>query len=147
MSKIELFTIGFSKKTAEEFFDRLRKAGVKNVIDIRLKNTSHLAGFTKHENLPYFLREIISCSYKHMPILAPTAEILNGYKKREIDWSEYERRFSELIRKRRIEEEVSREDIDHACLLCSESTSVKCHRRLVAEYLQEKLGGIQIVHL
>ena len=147
MSKNTLFTIGFTKKNAETFFTKLRSAGVKTIIDIRLNNVSQLAGFAKRDDLIFFLKELCSCGYKHMPNLAPTKEILDAYKKKEIDWNEYVNRFSKLIIERKIENEIQDEELDNACLLCSEPTPEHCHRRLIAEYLKEKFGGIEIQHL
>ncbi len=90
MPKIELLTIGFTKKKANEFFPLLEKAGVQRVVDIRLNNVSQLAGFSKRDDLEYFLKEIKQIDYIHRPELAPTPEILNNYKKRKGDWKEYE---------------------------------------------------------
>jgi uncharacterized protein (DUF488 family) len=147
MSQNKLFTIGFTKKNAQTFFSKLRKAGVTKLIDIRLNNVSQLAGFAKRDDLIYFLREICDCDYRYMPIFAPTAEILDAYKKKQIDWEEYVRRFSKLIRERKIENKISAEELNNACLLCSEPTPEKCHRRLVADYFKEKFDGIEIKHL
>lgn len=147
MSENTLFTIGFTKKNAETFFTKLRSAGVKTIIDIRLNNVSQLAGFAKRDDLIFFLKELCNCGYKHMPNFAPTKEILDAYKKKEIDWNEYVNRFSKLIIERKIENEIQDEELDNACLLCSEPTPEHCHRRLVAEYLKEKFGGIKIQHL
>jgi uncharacterized protein (DUF488 family) len=147
MEKIRLYTIGFAKKGAQSFFEQLRKRKVKRVIDIRLNNTSQLAGFTKRDDLRYFLRLINGIDYIHRPEWAPTREILDNYKKKKVDWVEYERDFLALISQRKIEQALSREMLDRACLLCSEDMPDHCHRRLVAEYLQKKLGDIEIIHL
>src|ERR1017187_9087792 len=118
---MKLFTIGFTKKSAETFFTRLKNAGVKRLIDVRLNNVSQLAGFTKKEDLRYFTKAICGIDYLHLPELAPTAEILDPYKKqKDGDWAVYERQFLDLMRSRRIEDSVSRETLDGACLLCSE---------------------------
>ena len=147
MTISKLYTIGFKEKSAEEFFTKLQRAGIKKVLDIRLSNTSQLAGFSKRNHLPYFLRELCNIDYKHMPLLAPTEEILANYKKGEIDWSAYERQFKGLIERRKIENLTTCDELNDACLLCSEPTPERCHRRLVAEYLKKKLGAIEIVHL
>lgn len=147
MSHIKLFTIGFTKKNAEVFFTKLKKADVKRIIDIRLNNVSQLAGFAKKDDLVYFLKELCGCGYRHDPLLAPTKDILDDYKKKMIDWPKYVTRFNKLISDRKIETIVDREELDGACLLCSEPTADQCHRRLVAEYLKEKLGNIEIKHL
>lgn len=144
---IKIFTVGYSKKTAEDFFQLLIQANIRLLIDVRLHNQSQLAGFTKKNDLPYFLQKICSCSYEHIPQWAPTKDILDDYKKKHITWQEYTERFLALIAEREIERESQLLDLDHACLLCSESKSEKCHRRLVAKYLQEKLGNLTIIHL
>ena len=142
-----LFTIGFAKKSAREFFEVLRKAGVRKVVDIRLNNVSQLAGFTKKRDLAYFLEVIGGIGYEHRPELAPTKEILDGYKKRRLTWAEYEEQFRALIAERQAETLISPGDLDHACLLCSEPKADKCHRRLVAEYLRCKWGNVEVRHL
>ncbi len=147
MSKKTLYTIGFTKQNAETFFTKLKKAEVKKLIDIRLNNVSQLAGFAKRNDLIYFLKELCDCSYIHHPNFAPTKEILDAYKKKQIDWDEYVRRFSKLMKNREIENQITAEELDNSCLLCSEPTPEQCHRRLVAEYFKEKLGDIEIKHL
>ena len=147
MREIRLFTIGFTKKTAETFFIKLSKAGVKRVIDIRLNNVSQLAGFAKRDDLRYFLKTICNIDYIHKPDFAPTKDILEVYKKNKGDWSVYEKRFLVLLAERKPEENISRDMLDGGCLLCSEDKSDNCHRRLVAEYLSEKWGNIEIIHL
>ena len=147
MHKIKLFTIGFTKKTAEAFFTRLSKADVKRLIDIRLNNVSQLAGFAKRDDLRYFLKTICNIDYIHKPELAPTRDILEEYKKNKGDWSVYEKRFMVLLSERKPEESISRDMFDNGCLLCSEDKPDNCHRRLVAEYLSEKWGNMEVIHL
>jgi uncharacterized protein (DUF488 family) len=144
---MKLFTIGFTKSSAESFFGRLRRAGVRRLVDVRLNNVSQLAGFAKRDDLRYFLSAICGIDYAHDPQLAPTQEMLDAYKKARGDWSEYERRFVDLIATRQIESTLNRDAIADACLLCSEDKPHHCHRRLVAEYLREKWGEVEIVHL
>ncbi len=146
-SETIIFTIGFAGKSASEFFSKLRDSGVKLVVDVRLNNVSQLAGFTKKPDLEYFLEVIANIRYIHLPDLAPTKDILNAYRKKEIDWEEYERRFSLLIQERSIEKIVTPEQMNMACLLCSEPTADNCHRRLVAEYLQQKWENVKVRHL
>jgi len=145
--KVKLYTIGFTKKTAEQFFTKLKKASVTRVLDVRLNNSSQLAGFAKKDDLQYFLRAIDGIGYQHCPELAPTQDILTAYKKEKGDWNVYEPKFLDLIRARRIEEIVPKELVDGGCFLCSEDKPHHCHRRLVAEYLAEKWGNVEIVHL
>jgi uncharacterized protein (DUF488 family) len=144
---MKLFTIGFTKKTAEQFFLRLQQAGVRRVVDVRLNNTSQIAGFAKARDLKYFLRAIAGIDYIHLPEWAPTQDILDDFKKSKGAWIEYERRFRELMAQRRIEESASKTLLDGDCLLCSEHIPAQCHRRLVAEYLQARRGDLEIVHL
>jgi uncharacterized protein (DUF488 family) len=142
-----IYTIGFTKKSARTFFSKLKQSGVKRLIDVRLNNVSQLAGFTKKDDLLYFLDVICQMEYLHIPALAPTQDILDAYKKQKGDWSVYEDRFLTLMRERRIEESISRETMDDSCLLCSEDLPDHCHRRLVAEYLRNKWGDIEIRHI
>jgi uncharacterized protein (DUF488 family) len=145
---VEIYTIGFTKKSAEQFFGALRKAGIKRLIDIRLNNSSQLAGFTKQDDLAFFLREICEAEYMHELILAPTKEILEGYKQGKITWEEYERRFKILISERRVEAFINKNLFNvGTVLLCSEPNADKCHRRLVAEYLKDKWGDVRVIHL
>lgn len=116
-------------------------------MDVRLNNVSQLAGFAKRDDLAYFLREIAGMSYRHEPELAPTQELLDEYKKRGGDWGAYQESFLALMRDRRIEETIGKELFDSSVLLCSEDKPHNCHRRLVAEYLSEHWGGIEIRHL
>ena len=145
--KIELFTIGFTQTTARDFFTSLKIAGVKRVVDVRLNNNSQLAGFSKKEDLAYFLKEIAGIEYVHLPDLAPTQDILDAYKKNKGDWGIYERAFLTLMTQREIEKRVQPDILQHGCLLCSEHLPHHCHRRLVAEYLNAKWGGIKTKHL
>ncbi|BAY32598.1 hypothetical protein NIES2107_44870 [Nostoc carneum NIES-2107] len=146
-NSINLFTIGFTQKTAQQFFDTLVKSGVKRVVDTRLNNISQLAGFTKRGDLEYFLRKIGDIEYVHILDMAPTKDILDDYKKNKGDWETYESKFLALMRDRQIEQKVSPQLLDGSCLLCSEAKPHHCHRRLVAEYLRDKWGNITISHL
>lgn len=147
MDRVKLYTIGFTRKTAEEFFTKLRDAGVKRVVDVRLNNTSQLAGFSKRDDLIFFLREIVGIDYVHVPDLAPTQEILDAFKKHKGSWTVYEQEFLALMEKRRIDETLAHEIADQGCLLCSEHKPHHCHRRLVAEYLERKWGAVETTHL
>ncbi|MBI4876854.1 MAG: DUF488 domain-containing protein [Acidobacteria bacterium] len=145
---MKIFTIGFTKKSAEAFFAGLRKAGVRRLVDVRLNNVSQLAGFSKRDDLRYFTRAICGIDYVHLPELAPTPDILDPYKRQKRgDWALYERQFLDLMRSRRVEETVSPDLLDSGCLLCSEEKPDHCHRRLVAEYLKEKWGAVEIEHI
>jgi uncharacterized protein (DUF488 family) len=144
---MNLFTIGFTKTSAESFFTRLRNAGVKKVIDVRRNNISQLAGFAKRDDLRFFLSSICNIDYAQQPAFAPTQEMLDAYKKQRGDWSIYEKQFLELMANRHIEQTVPPQALEGACLLCSEDKPHHCHRRLVAEYLKQKWGDMQITHL
>ncbi|MER9395606.1 MULTISPECIES: DUF488 domain-containing protein [unclassified Mesorhizobium] len=148
MEKVSVSTIGFTKSNAENFFERLLKAGVKRVVDVRLHNTSQLAAFAKADDLAYFLKKIGGIQYVHQPLLAPTDNILKAYKKEKGDWSVYQERFLHLMAERKIEQRLKPEMLAGACLLCSEATPHHCHRRLVCEYLNDKWGdALSVRHL
>ena len=140
-------TLGFTKKSAEKFFTLLRNSGARRLIDVRLNNVSQLAGFAKRQDLEYFLREICGMEYLHLPILAPTQTLLDTYRKQGEGWPVYERNFLDLLREREIDRAVLPEQIDGSVLLCSEDQPHHCHRRLVAEYLRDAWGGLEITHL
>ena len=146
---MKVYTIGFTKKSAEFFFESLKNSGAKRLVDVRLNNKSQLAGFAKRDDLCYFLRELrgVNLEYIHVPDLAPTQEMLRDYRQRKMSWDTYERKFLELMHERRIEETVPKVVLEDSCLLCSEHTPDRCHRRLVVEYLQERWGGIEVDHL
>lgn len=141
-----IYTIGFTKKTAKHFFELLIANKIKRVIDIRLNNSSQLAGFAKGNDLDFFLKKIADIEYIHIPYLAPTKEILDAYKKNIIKWSDYELRYAELMKKRNITDYILQKGKlfwAGSCLLCSEDTPEKCHRRLVAEMISKQFGDIK----
>ena len=145
---MEIYTIGFTRKTAAEFFETLKRAGIRRLIDVRLHNSSQLAGFTKQGDLEYFLAEICGIDYRHEPLLAPTQEMLDAYRKRKGSWDDYERAFLELMERRRIHERIPPDLFrEPTVLLCSEPTATHCHRRLVVEFLQSKWGEVNAIHL
>ena len=145
---MEIYTIGFTQTTAERFFSRLADAHVERLLDVRLNNSSQLAGFAKAKDLPYFLRELVGATYEHEPLLAPTQELLDEYKKRKGDWGSYERRFLDLMAERQIECALSPAEFEMpTALLCSEATAENCHRRLVCEYLADHWSDVRPVHL
>ena len=144
---MKVFTIGFTKKNARRFFELLRASGTSRVVDVRLNNVSQLAGFAKKDDLAFFLKEIGGIDYVHLPALAPTQEMLDDYKKQKGDWKTYETKFLDLMKQRRIEETIPKEVVADGCLLCSEDKPHHCHRRLVAEYLKQQWGGLDINHL
>ena len=143
---MKIYTIGFTKTSAEGFFTRLMKSGAKKLVDVRLNNISQLAGFAKRDDLRYFTKQICGLGYEHVPKLAPTQDILDEYKKNGGAWDVYENKFLDLMAKRHIED-IDRQQLDGGCLLCSEDKPHHCHRRLVAEYLRNKWSDVEIVHL
>lgn len=146
---MEICTIGFTQTTAEHFFRRLADAGVERLLDVRLNNSSQLAGFAKAKDLPYLLGELVGASYEHEPLLAPTPELLAAYKKRKGDWATYATEFLALMERRRIHEKLIPADFElrRTALLCSEATPEQCHRRLVCEYLAERWPNVVVTHL
>ena len=138
-------TIGFTRTSAENFFRRLTEAGVRKVVDVRLHNSSQLAGFAKAGDLGYFLTAIGGIDYAHEPLLAPTEAMLRTYRQEKGGWAAYEERFLALMAERRIESRLTPGSLDGACLLCSEATPDHCHRRLVVDYLNRRWGGSLIV--
>jgi uncharacterized protein (DUF488 family) len=145
---MEIYTIGFTQTTAESFFGRLKDAGVARLLDVRLNNSSQLAGFAKAKDLPYFLRELVGAGYEHEPLLAPTQEIFDAYKKQGGSWQDYETAFLALLQQRRVEEALDRAGFDApTALLCSEASAEHCHRRLVCEYLAARWPNVRAVHL
>jgi uncharacterized protein (DUF488 family) len=145
---MEIYTIGFTQKSAEEFFEILRQTGIKCLIDVRLHNQSQLAGFAKQNDLKYFLWELCGADYRHEPGLAPSEDILEDYRHKKIAWEEYQQRFLQLLEERDVAGCLSREIFEvPTVLLCSEPQADHCHRRLAAEYLQKVWDDVVIQHL
>jgi len=145
---MDIYTIGFTQKNAEKFFNFLRIYGIKTLIDVRLNNVSQLAGFAKKDDLKFFLKELCGANYFHAPDLAPTKDILNAYKKGSMSWEIYEDKFLNLMAKRNIEKTIKPELLDYGCLLCSEHEPHFCHRRLVVEYLNDHSNlDLKVKHL
>ena len=145
---MEIYSIGFTKKSAGEFFGALKTAGIERLLDVRLNNTSQLAGFAKQSDLKYFLEQICGAAYEREPLLAPTQEILDAFKKQKGSWESYTEAYLALIRLRRVESAISQERFKRrTVLLCSEASAEHCHRRLALEYLQQHWSGVRIIHL
>jgi uncharacterized protein (DUF488 family) len=144
---VTTYTIGFARKPAKDFFELLRESGAMRVIDVRLNNASQLAGYTKRGDLSFFLAELCDMDYIHELRLAPRKPMLDAYRKRGVTWEEYEQSFVDLMAERRVEQTLPRELLEDAVLLCSEATARHCHRRLVAEYLADHWGDMEIAHL
>ena len=145
---MKLFTIGFTQRNAENFFGDVIQSGTRKVVDVRLNNVSQLAGFSKRDDLKYFLKSLGGIEYIHLPVLAPTKDILDEYKKKKGSWNIYEDKFMDLMESRKIESKITPNELENSCLLCSEFEAHHCHRRLVAEYLNRKWDlNIDIHHL
>ena len=144
-----LYTIGFTKKSAEQFFGLIRDNHVEVLADIRLNNRSQLAGFAKGDDLEFFLRELCACDYRYCPEYAPTKEILSAYQKKELDWVGYTTQYTTLMEQRGKYREFPQKFTSYrsVCLLCSEPTPEKCHRRLLAELIAGSVDGVEIRHL
>jgi len=145
--KIHLYTIGFTKKSAEQFFSLLLNNGVKRLVDIRINNSSQLAGFAKGADLQYFARAIGNMDYVYMEDFAPTKELLSDYQNKRVDWNEYQKIYHHLLKERNIAEKYSIRDFDGSCFLCSEDTPDHCHRRLLVEFFKAKNKNVEILHL
>ena len=146
---ITLFTIGFTKKSAEKFFSLLNQAGVRKIVDIRLNNSSQLAGFAKGDDLRYFAKKICGAEYLHILDFAPTKELLKSYQDKETTWDEYVSVYRDLLEKRGVKSRYSIDAFDQACFLCTEDLPTNCHRRLLVEYFEEVFPDkdIKIIHL
>ena len=144
---IKLFTIGFTKKKAQSFFELLKCNRVKNIVDTRLNNKSQLSGFAKADDLKFFAKEIANINYEHQLDFAPTKELLSKYRKNEITWNEYETEYLNLLDMRKLKRKFDIEKLHENCLLCSEHSAEKCHRRLLAEYFKQVNTNVEIIHL
>jgi uncharacterized protein (DUF488 family) len=143
-----IYTIGFTKKTAKQFFSMISANAIKILLDIRLNNVSQLAGFSKGNDLKYFLSEICGCDYSHCLEFAPTREIMENYKSKKISWNEYEKQYTTLIKNRgSVKGFFEKYKYENVCLLCSEPTAENCHRRLLAEMISEEHPQVMIKHL
>lgn len=145
---MEIYTTGFTKKSARQFFWALSDHRIRRLVDVRANNTSQLSVFAKRDDLEFFLDELVGAEYLHEPRLAPTPDLLKSYRSGELTWSEYERHFLDLMEERQIASQISPELFAvPTVLLCSEPTADKCHRRLVVEYLADHWGGLEAVHI
>lgn len=145
-----IYTIGFGKKNAEQFFGLLKKNQVQLLVDVRLNNRSQLAGFTKDGDIQFFLKEICGIEYAHALDLAPEKELLSGYQAKQITWTDYVDTFTKLMESRGTYKQFINRfgTYDRVCFLCSEPTPEKCHRRLIAEMIaKDNPNTIQVVHL
>ena len=146
---MKIYTIGFTQKSAQDFFELLKNNNVDIVIDIRLNNASQLAGFAKGKDLKYFLNKICDCEYDHNVLFAPTKDLLDAYRNKKITWVDYERDFSKIMSERSIVNDFKNKykKYKNVCLLCTEPTPNQCHRRLVAEFIKNSLNDVEIVHI
>ena len=144
---IKLYTIGFTGKSAEKFLNLLKEAEVEKIIDTRINNVSQLSGFAKGTDLKFFAKEIGKMSYEHEIDFAPTKDLLADYRSKKITWQEYEKEYLNLLDLRKIKSKIEIKKLHKNCLLCSEHTAEKCHRRLLAEYLQQSFNDVEVIHL
>lgn len=145
---ITLYTIGFTKKSAEQFFELLKENKVKKLVDVRISNSSQLAGFAKGKDLAYFIKQICGIPYEHITDFAPSKELLDKWHKQEVSWAEYETIYTSMLKERDILRRYGIKQFDSTCFLCSEDTPEQCHRRLLAEYLKKhSTEEVKIVHL
>lgn len=144
---IKIYTIGFAAKPAQKFFELLEDNHVRKIIDTRISNKSQLSGFAKGKDLQFFARRLANIDYEHQLQFAPTKELLSRYRKKEISWPEYTEAYLHLLDTRNIRGIINEESLHRCCLLCSEHSPEKCHRRLLAEYLQAGRPDIEIIHL
>ena len=149
---MKIYTIGFTKKSAEVFFETLRKADAQTLVDVRLNNKSQLAGFAKGSDLEYFLKEICNIDYRYEEQFAPTKDLLDRWHKQTVSWEDYTSEYRDILQKRKAEKifEVRYKDAGNVCFLCAEPTPENCHRRLLAEYLKEHFpdpDAVEIIHL
>lgn len=146
-SKIKIFTIGFSKKTASQFFSILKQAQVIKLIDIRLNNNSQFCGFTKSRDLPFFLRLILNADYEIIEDFMPPANLLSAYRNQEITFQKYKKEYKKTLKKRDILDRYDLNQFTNCCFLCSEAESKNCHRRLLVDFFKEHHSDIKIIHL
>jgi uncharacterized protein (DUF488 family) len=144
---IKLYTIGFTGKSAEQFFTLLQNSKVQRLVDTRINNVSQLAGYAKAADLAFFTKTIAHADYMHNIDFAPTKDLLADYRNKKLTWTAYENEYFNLLDRRKIANKINIEELHQNCLLCSEHTPEKCHRRLLAEFLQQRFGGIDVVHL
>ncbi len=145
---ITLYTIGFTKKSAEKFFELLKKNGVKQLVDIRISNNSQLAGFAKGKDLAYFAQQICGIRYKHIVDFAPSKDLLDRWHKKTVTWDEYVSEYTSMLKSRVIIQKYGIQQFDGSCFLCSEETPENCHRRLLVEYMAKaSTEDVHIIHL
>lgn len=145
---MDVYSIGFTHKTARGFFDTLKANRIERLLDVRLSNTSQLAGFTKQSDLEYFLKEICGAEYVHEPLLAPSEDLFRAYRKEHGSWDALASGYLKLLKARRVESVLKPADFKRrTVLLCSEATPDQCHRRLALEYLQKHWADLKIHHL
>ena len=144
---MNLFTIGFTGKSAEKFFGLLESSTAAKLIDIRINRTSQLAGFAKEQDLRFFLPKLAGMQYQVWEDLAPTKELLASYRDKEIVWGEFSQKYQDLIRDRGVLEKSAQADFDNAVLLCSENEPEKCHRTLLAELVTGQFPEFRVINL
>jgi uncharacterized protein YeaO (DUF488 family) len=143
----KLYTIGFTGKSAEQFFSLLKESKASRLIDIRINRTSQLAGFAKEQDLKFLVPELTNMDYVVREELAPTKDLLASYRKKEIAWDEFAENYQHLLKNRLVHNAFSLEDFSNSILLCSEKEPEKCHRTLLANALIEQFPSLEIINL
>jgi uncharacterized protein (DUF488 family) len=144
---VQVYTIGFTRKSAERFFELIRSAGARSVTDVRRRPDTQLSGFAQGRDLRYFVPKLAGIPYRHELLLAPSTELLNDYRRHGLPWPDYVPRYLAELRERRVETALNPADIEQTIVLCSEPTTERCHRRLCLEYLGEHWGPIARIDL
>ena len=145
---MEIATIGFTRTTARSFFTRIKNSQIPLIGDVRLNNTSQLAGFAKRDDLPYFLETLCGARYLELPQLAPEEALLKSYRAKRLSWLDYAAAYLDGLSSRRVQERLDPTSFENGVvLLCSEDEAELCHRRLAAEYLRSCWGDVSIRHL
>ncbi len=144
---MRLYTIGFTQKSLRQFIGLLRGAQVDGIVDVRLNNTSQLAGYAKRDDLAFVL-ELCGIGYIEEKQLAPTQPLLDAYH-HGLDWAAYEKQFQSLLAERPLADVMTAvyQRFERPCLLCAEPEPSHCHRRLVAEAFAHLRPDLQVQHL
>lgn len=145
-----IYTIGSNRKSAETFFELLRRNDVRFLLDIRLRNSSQLAGFAKGNDLEYFTGRILGIGYRHDVRFAPDEGLFEVRKSKGLNMEQFALKFWETLEERDMKQVLLDEYagvMDGICLMCSEEDHRECHRSVVAGYISDVFGGTEVVNL
>lgn len=140
---MKVFTIGINNKSAEQFFRLLSDNKIIKIIDIRLNNTTQLCGFSKMNDLKFFLKRILNIEYEYISDFAPTKDIMVSYRENK-DWNKFKTDYLKLLENRKVKESYQNYDFRNTCFLCSEDDADNCHRKILSEFLD---NSAEIIHL